>query len=361
MVSDILKSPDLITDQICARFREEIISGKYSPNEQLPSFGVLADNYKISKSTVHEAFKILAQEGFLFIKHGKGAFVNPAKIEHQQVRALKDVAILAFNIFSPNDNYMVPFLEAINAHAKSRDIRLHFHLISGMSLLTDDNRLAREAVADRKYDGLIIASPVDTKDIQWLSTVRVPFVAASSRYALKIPQVLLDNSLAAQTALSAFRERGVKKAAVFTGPLSWQRENIKPHAREIAEVFEAASRDGGPEFKIVSCEYGFVDIKSRALEFLSTGEAFDGLFFQGDLIAKGVLSAFREKGLSPDDKVLVNYFDIEDDLAQVNVRKPLREAGEEAFALLERVLLDRTITDTVVLKPELVKKENSHG
>ncbi|MFH0920688.1 MAG: GntR family transcriptional regulator [Fibrobacterota bacterium] len=361
MATDLLKSPERITTQLSERFKEEIVSGKYPADRPMPSFSALAERFGISKSTIHEAFKELAQEGFLFIKQGKGAFVNPKKIQKRGVLKLKDVAVIAFNVFSPNDNYMVPFLEAVHPLALDKKINLHYQFVRGMSLLSPENAFLREAIAERRYQGLLLASPLDTADLRWLHSLQMPFVAATSHYNLAIPQVLMDNALAARLAGDALVKRGARRLAVFTGPVSWQREKIVPYAREIVDEFTLLQERSGLSIDFVNCEYNYQDAKAKALAVCFNGKPYDAYFFQSDVIAKGVLAAFREKGADPSKLLTVNYFDHEEYIATLNIRKPLHELGSESFRLLEGVLSGKVKSETIRLKPELISKEKAHG
>jgi DNA-binding LacI/PurR family transcriptional regulator len=362
MVNNIIKSPDLISKQLCDRFMQEIRSGKYGPNQALPSYSALARAYGISKSTVHEAFKVLAAQGFLYIKHGKGAFVNPAKIDRKRVPALRDVAVVAFNVFSASDNYMIPFLEAVNGYAVRKKINLHFHFIRGMSVLDPDNAMLKDAVAHKAFQGLLIASPLDLRDIQWLVSLKVPFVAATSRYGLDIPQVCPDNALAVSLAADLFKQAGARRVAVFTGPLSWQRENITPFAREIYDAFEAQKKKNGLDVTFVHCEYNYADARRKALDRCFTGRPFEGLFFQSDIIAKGVQAAFCEKGADLSQFASVNYCDLEEYIAPLNVRKPLHAMGREAVRLLDALYQGRPVEDrSITVKPETILPGRKHG
>jgi DNA-binding LacI/PurR family transcriptional regulator len=354
MVNRLLKSPKLISKQICDRFKSEIAGGRYSPHTPLPSFSALAQSYGISKSTVHEAFKQLSREGFVFIKHGKGAFVNPEKIEAKKKSKLKDVAIIAFNIFSANDNYMIPLLEALNVFATLKKINIHFQFIRGMSLLSPENSLVKNAIAEGRYQGLIIASPLDIGDIQWLSSLKIPFVAATSRYNLPVPQVHHDNPHAVTLAKELFAEKRVKSIAVFTGPLSWEREHIIPYAREIYNAFK---NENDLDIDFISCEYNYMDAKTKALKKCFGKKRHKGFFFQADIIAKGVLAAFKEKGADITDRVCVNYCDLEDYIAPLNIKKPLNEMGRKAFKLLERIYANEKIAEKdIVVRPEIISK-----
>ncbi|MBL8025460.1 MAG: GntR family transcriptional regulator [Fibrobacteres bacterium] len=348
---DIIKSRDLISTQICDRFKDEIRKGKYAAGERLPSFGVLADSYGISKSTVHEAFKQLSEEGYLFLKHGKGAYPNPAMIERKAGKTASDVAVIAFGIFSANDNYMIPLLESMHSYAETGKIRLHFHFIRGMSIQDRGNEVLKEAIIYGRFDGIVIVSPLDTDDIKWLTKFKIPFVAATSRYSLPVKQVLIDHAAAANHALDIFAARKVRRLIVFTGPINWEREGILPFARELHDAFVSRADSLGIELHTVACDYSYHDSMVKALTFFSAERNFDGVFFQSDIIAKGVSAAAKKALIDFEPLTVVNYCDLEDYLAPLNIFKPLEKVGQEALRLLRSV--SQNDENVIVLKPEM--------
>lgn len=361
-ITTLIKSKELITDQICARFRREIEAGKYAPNSPLPSFSALAESYGISKSTVHAAFAELEGEGYLFIKHGKGAFVNPAKIIIKKTPALADVALVAFNIFSANDNYMISLMEAMNNRAAREKIRLHFLFIQGMSILDPINGMAKNAISENQFQGLLLLSPLDTKDIQWLSGLKVPFVAATSHYDLNVPQVLLDHDEASRLAVEEFTRAGKGRIAVLTGPLAWEREGIAPYASEIRDGLLKHAKGIGLSLDFIPCEYSYADSRARTIGCLNGKKGYDGYFFQSDIIAKGAMAGFREQGADTAALTLINYCDLEDYLAPISIRKPLKEMGEKALSLLEETYKNRDIKEkTIILKPQIIQHRRTNG
>ena len=62
--------------QIKEELQEAIESKKYSYGERLPSEPDLAKIFNVSRSTIREAIKALAQEGLVMIRHGLGTFVT---------------------------------------------------------------------------------------------------------------------------------------------------------------------------------------------------------------------------------------------------------------------------------------------
>jgi DNA-binding GntR family transcriptional regulator len=66
---------DLVT-RVCAALRAEIASRNLAAGTRLPSETLLSKALRISRSTLREAIRILAQEGLLDIRHGVGTFVT---------------------------------------------------------------------------------------------------------------------------------------------------------------------------------------------------------------------------------------------------------------------------------------------
>ena len=62
--------------QIANRIQHEIISGKYAPDEQLPSVRQLAAEAAVNPNTIQRALTHLEEEGLLYTKGTIGRFVT---------------------------------------------------------------------------------------------------------------------------------------------------------------------------------------------------------------------------------------------------------------------------------------------
>jgi DNA-binding LacI/PurR family transcriptional regulator len=353
MHTEIIKNPRNISSQIIHRFQQEIESGLYLPNIPLPSYASLAETYGVSKSTVFEAFKTLAGNGYIYRKQGKGAFINPDRVKTRIQRRMRDVAYIAFNIFSSNDNQVIPLLESLNGISRTKGANLHMHFIHGMSVLSPENSLLKRQITDNQYQGLIIASPLDMADMRWLSSLRIPFVLATSRYEIPVPKVLMDHAHAVRLAGRLFKKQGARRILVFTGPLDWKREKITPYSNEIHTAFETLRQTDDFDIAYITCDYSYLDAKEKTQQLYQSG--FDGLFFQTDIIAKGAMAAFSDLGVDMSRMSCINYCDLEEHIAPVNIKKPVAEMGRRAFELLLKIFHNRNIEqDCIVLKPELM-------
>jgi len=87
------KSGAPIYDQIYSQIKAQIIAGKLSPGEALPSIRALAKDLRISVITTKRAYDELEADGFLYTVAGKGCFVaekNLDLIREQKLKELED-------------------------------------------------------------------------------------------------------------------------------------------------------------------------------------------------------------------------------------------------------------------------------
>ena len=65
-----------VYEQIANGLRAELVSGKFSPGEKLPTVRTLAINLGVHHNTVAEAYRQLANEGWLELKRHHGAIIR---------------------------------------------------------------------------------------------------------------------------------------------------------------------------------------------------------------------------------------------------------------------------------------------
>ena len=80
-----------IYEQIYAQIKAQIIAGKLSPGEALPSIRSLAKDLRISVITTKRAYDELEAEGFLYTVAGKGCFVAEKNLELVREGRLKEM------------------------------------------------------------------------------------------------------------------------------------------------------------------------------------------------------------------------------------------------------------------------------
>jgi GntR family transcriptional regulator len=65
-----------VYEQIANGLRAELVSGKFSPGEKFPTVRALAINLGVHHNTVAEAYRQLANEGWLELRRHHGAIVR---------------------------------------------------------------------------------------------------------------------------------------------------------------------------------------------------------------------------------------------------------------------------------------------
>ncbi|MGX6978246.1 GntR family transcriptional regulator [Vagococcus elongatus] len=82
-----------IYEQVVEQIKKQIIEGRLSDGEALPSVRSLAKELRISALTVKKAYDFLEQEGFISTVHGKGSYVNdlnPTILVEEQKKEIED-------------------------------------------------------------------------------------------------------------------------------------------------------------------------------------------------------------------------------------------------------------------------------
>lgn len=74
-------SMEPIYEQIVVQIKAEVIEGRMTAGDALPSVRVLSKELKISALTVKKAYDNLEEEGLIVTVHGKGSFISAANQE----------------------------------------------------------------------------------------------------------------------------------------------------------------------------------------------------------------------------------------------------------------------------------------
>lgn len=70
------RSPTPLYEQIAARVRLAVASRDLAPGDSLPSVRALARDLRVNPATIVQAYRDLAADGFVEMRHGQGTFVQ---------------------------------------------------------------------------------------------------------------------------------------------------------------------------------------------------------------------------------------------------------------------------------------------
>lgn len=63
---------------------DEVTSGRYEPNQQLPPETKLAEKYQVSRNTLRQALTVLHEDGLIYNVQGKGNFISSSQKQMNQ-------------------------------------------------------------------------------------------------------------------------------------------------------------------------------------------------------------------------------------------------------------------------------------
>jgi GntR family transcriptional repressor for pyruvate dehydrogenase complex len=64
-----------LVDQVIARVRSLVADGSYRVGDRMPSEAELSALFRVGRSTIREAMRVLSNRGLIQIRHGEGTFV----------------------------------------------------------------------------------------------------------------------------------------------------------------------------------------------------------------------------------------------------------------------------------------------
>ena len=108
-------------EKIAFDIKEDILSEKYKPNEQLPFEKELCEKYNVSKMTVKKALDLLVNDGLIIKRRGSGTFVKDITekeiqriIEKKQFSGLTTTTALSAPTTEFSNPCSIPAGESIN-------------------------------------------------------------------------------------------------------------------------------------------------------------------------------------------------------------------------------------------------------
>jgi LacI family transcriptional regulator len=219
-------------------------------------------------------------------------------------------------------------------------------------------------LVQRKVDGIIF-SRVSDESILFMSSYfrQVPYVVLDRTLEIEFaPTVKLDNFLGGFLAARHLVELGHRCLACVTGPLKIRL------CRERLEGFREGLKVAGIDLRneyIVESDFKINGGKEAALRMLATGNLPTAVFAHNDMMAFGVMQAFRSEGLDiPRDISVVGFDNIP--LCEVvspsltTVAQPFEEMARLGVELLDSLIRGEKVTQKVmVVKPYLVIRSST--
>lgn len=301
-----LENPELIERQVVKQLRDRVVSHSFEPEQPLPSFSDFANMFSVSKATVQKAMGQLKREGLIITRVGKGTFVRavkpagsepPARTGRSQSKTL-NLAAICFDVWGRLDDFLSPFLEGISEVCQAGKHNFQLHCIHGTTLESKENRLIHRLVYNNDVDGVLILSPIDSRDFRSLRRQRIPFVLAGpAAYGLSVNVVRLNPQATIRLFVNACLARGKRRLALVTGPrqdamvrVKLSSEILNNHFRKILKEHNLPYHHRYVKEGAYSEDAGYRCVR----ELLGMTNPPDAILIIGNAMTRGALAAKAE-------------------------------------------------------------------
>ena len=202
--------------QIYNDLMEKIIGGQYAAGDRIPSETELCDTYGVSRITSKRALDLLADEGLIIRKPGKGSFV----ISNNRIPSgASDSKSIGFILPDFSDSFGTKLLYSIEESCKT----LGYHLI----LKRTRDQVAEEEEAIKALSGAagILLIPVhgalyNSEILKLIIEKRALVFVDRKMRGLAAPTITTNNLEAAEEGTNSLFQLGHRNIAFFSGPVS---------------------------------------------------------------------------------------------------------------------------------------------
>ena len=229
--------------------------------------------------------------------------------------------------------------------------------------------LDTKALINGRVDGLMACISKETKDYEHFKEFvdrNLPLVFFDCICdEIEAPKVVLDDFDAGYQATKHLISQGCTSIAYVGGPINLliNRDRMAGYNKALSEAKLNTKDDW-----IIHCDSGDYEEGRQKSEALINSKEINGLFAATDMLAIGAIKNAKKVGLKvPEDLLVVGFSNwsigslYEPSLSTMS--QPGYEMGLKAAELLIRQIdnPDQTITETFVLKSELIVRESSQN
>lgn len=345
-----MKKPDKIAETL----KEWIKSGKYQPEERLPSILNISKTLKTSDKSVQKAVAQLATEGLVRRENGVGIFVC-SKDEPQK----KIMLIISNPSFLETVAYFDYLKSEVYAGIKTElgKVNAVFDLYPLYELIDVNDFVQR--FNSGNYKGVIAIGELQDTMPGLIAAKIGGEKIVSANFSSPVSgrnEILADAAYGVTEALDKAYELGHRNfAIIYADNMTKQRTHIE----RFTAFTEFCNRKdiSIPAWRMLDAGKTEMDGYRAANAILEKSPDTSLIFAANDRRAEGVLQALRDRGLTPGKEVsVIGYDDMPraKDLDLATVYVPRFEAGQQAVLLLEKCLKEKLESQCVWLKSKAV-------
>lgn len=352
-------------EQLKEQIERWVTSGRYKPNDRLPTEHQIAEQSGMSRQTVRQAIGALVQEGLLYRIQGSGTYV--AEETAQQHHHWPAIGVVTTYI----SDYIFPeIVRGTESVLRSRGYPM---ILSSTDNDKDKERESLIAMHSGQVRGLIIEPTrsaqgnVNLDGYLELGRRNIPYVMINERYAeLDCPCVKMDDEAGGYAATEHLIKLGHRRIAGFFKTDDLQgvqrlRGFLRAHKANSVQVDAGAVVQYATEQK-----RDYTHDRASALLRLPPENRPTAFVCYNDELAVWLLEAVRQEGLRvPEELSIVGFDDsflaVATETKLTSVSHPKFELGAKAAELLLAMMEGKSgeRMKDVVFAPELVIREST--
>jgi len=301
----------------------------------------LKNDSRVKKSTKNKIIKIAQKYNYKPNKVAQALAENQTKII---------AVILPSAPRSVSDPFFLEFLHGVNNIAYQQDYSLTIPPVEKGNFNS-----FKKIKQNLNVDGVILTEPLlNDPRIKYLKENNIPFVFnGNPMLGDDTAWVDTDNMLGAYKAVNYLINKGHRKIATVTGPLSLVAGKYR------LEGYYKALKDNNIEINkdwILESDFTEKGAYTTAKNLIKEHQEITALFAANDLMALGIIKSLKDAGIKiPGDLSLIAFDSIKlgeyIDPPLTTVKNSSLEKGEKAVELLIKIIEAKKITSRQILFP----------
>ena len=340
---------------------KRITDGNMAPHEKLPSEGVIAREYDVSKMVSKMALNALEEEGYIYRKPRSGSYVADQNAPKTPARGSAKAKLVGV-IVPSMDSYCAQVVAGLERHAQRLGYNVVLRVTDGSAQLEED---ALDELSALDCIAGIILFPTSRRfcgdQLLRMQLDRYPIVLIDTIFReLSFDSVSHDHYKGAYDMTNYLIDMGHEKICFLSSALS-EAYSRQERARGFQDAILA--RDRMYDKKMVF-ELSYQETPQDYEYFLQNIGGISCVFCGNDYIAKALLSHAQNCGLKvPDDLSLAGYTDNAlisfMSIGLTTVRQPINRFCSEVLALLQRRIAEpNKPIETITIETEVVQRDS---
>ncbi|MBU3100246.1 MULTISPECIES: GntR family transcriptional regulator [Clostridium] len=341
------------------------ITGKYKPNEKIPTEYELMSLFKVSRHTVRKAISDLESQQYIYTIQGSGTYLSDWKQNNLYLKKTKNVGVLTTHI----SNYIFPdIIKGIESTLYDESFSLLLSSTNNNLMLENSN--LRNLLA-HKIDGLILEptkSAYQIHNLEYLNSMisqNVPIIMINATYsAIKTPSLCIDDFTGGKIATEYLLSLGHKNIMGI-----FKVDDSQGIHRMNGFITKCLEKEIPPSSEILTYLSEEVEtiLPQRIKYALKSKKRPTGIFCYNDEIAYMVLNIAHDLKLKiPEDLSIIGFDDspiskiMEPKLTSMT--HPKEKMGRDAAKLIIKLINNGNHfeeSDSILYEPELIIRNST--